>query len=112
MNKARLNKRALILFYMLFSAAILPVSGFLLHDSISHNSEHIKFITMAFHNVAAIVFTVSALFHIKLVWKPITNYVRSNSGFLVKYPREMLIACSTLSFLLILAILHVTQSHW
>jgi uncharacterized membrane protein len=112
MDNAKLNKRALVVFFMLFSVAILPFSGFLLHEASAHDLERPRFIAMALHNVAAIVFTIATIVHIKYNWKPIIHYIRDKKDRLIKYPQEMAIAGSTLAILLLIAIVHVTQSHW
>jgi hypothetical protein len=112
MDKAKLNKRALVVFFMLFSALILPFSGLMLHEAGSHDSQKLQYLAMALHNVAAIVFTISTLVHLKYNWKPILNYIRDKKDRLVKYPKEIAIAGSTLVILLLFSILHVTQSHW
>jgi hypothetical protein len=97
---------------MLFSAVQLPVSGILLHDSSAHGSARLKFIAMAFHNVAAVVFAVSAAIHVKYNWKAIINYLKDKQVRLLKYPREMAIAGSTLAILLLLSVIHVLHNHW
>jgi hypothetical protein len=112
MEKTKLNKRALVVFFMLFSAAILPFSGLMLHEAGSHDSQKLQFIAMALHNVAAIVFTIFTIVHLKYNWKPIINYVKDKKNRLIKYPKEMAIAGSTLAILLLFSIIHVTQSHW
>jgi hypothetical protein len=70
MDSVKLNKRAMVVFFMLFSSAILPFSGVVLHDAVLHDSERLKFVPMAFHNIAAIVFAVSAVIHMKYNWNP------------------------------------------
>jgi hypothetical protein len=112
MDDAKLNNRALILFLMLFSAAILPFSGIALHEAISHGSERLKFVAMGFHNVAATIFTLSTLVHLKYNWKPILNYIKDKRDRLLKYPREMAIAGSTVVILILFSMLHVLHSHW
>jgi len=112
MDNVKLNKRALVLFFMLFSAAILPFSGLMLHEASSHGAERLQFLVMALHNVAAIVFTISTLAHLKYNWKPILNYIRDKKDRLIKYPKEMAIAASTLGILLLFSVIHVTHFHW
>jgi len=106
-----LNKRALTFFFMIFSAAILPLSGIPLHEALNHNAEALKFFSMGLHNVAAIVFCVSTIIHIKLNWKAILNYVKSKKDELVRYPREMAIAGFTISLLLMVVISHIISAH-
>lgn len=107
----KLNKRALVVFFMVFSGILLPFSGLMLHDALHHNSESIKFITMSFHNVAAIVFTLSSIFHIKYNWQPIIKYIREKQDRMLKYRKEMAVAIITLTFLLLFALYHVQSSH-
>ena len=112
MENTKLNKRALVVFFMLFSAAILPFSGLMLHEAGSHDFQRLQFMAMALHNVAAIVFTISTIAHLKYNWRPILNYIRNKKDHLLKYPRELAIAGTTLGVLLLVSIIHVTQSHW
>jgi len=112
MDSTKLNKRALVVFFMLFSAAILPFSGLMLQEASFHASTRPLFIAMALHNVAAIVFTIATMIHIKYNWKPIVNYIRDKKNHLVRYPKEMALAGSTLVILLLISIIHVTQNHW
>jgi len=107
----QLNKRALVFFFMIFSAAILPFSGIPLHEAFNHNAEVLKYFSMGLHNVAAIVFAISAIIHIKLNWKAILNYLKSKKDELVRYPREMTIAGLTIIVLLLIVISHILRSH-
>jgi hypothetical protein len=90
---------------------MLPFSGLMLHEAINHNSESLKFISMGLHNVAAIVFAISAVIHLKYDWNPLINYVKDKKNKLLNYPREMAIAGSTLIILLLLATFHVLHNH-
>ena len=112
MNNSKLNKRVLVVFFMLFSAAILPFSGLMLHEASSHDVERLQFLAMALHNVAAIVFTISTLVHLKYNWRPLTNYIRNKKDQLIKYPKEIAIAGATLGILLMFSILHAFNFHW
>ena len=106
-----LNKRALVVFFMIFSGIILPFSGYMLHNALNHNSEYQLFIAMSFHNIAAVVFTVSSIFHIKYNWRSIVNYIREKQNSMLKYRREMVVAIMTITFLLLFALHHVFQHH-
>jgi len=107
----QLNKRALTFFFLIFSAAILPFSGIPLHEALNHNSEVLKYFSMGLHNIAAFVFAISAIIHIKLNWKAILNYLRSKKDELVRYPREMAIAGFTIIALLLIVISHLLRTH-
>ncbi|MCJ7435428.1 MAG: DUF4405 domain-containing protein [Anaerolineales bacterium] len=110
-TSTQLNKRALTFFFMIFSAIILPFSGVPLHEALNHNTEVLKFFSMGLHNVAAIVFCVSAIIHINLNWKAILNYLKSKKDELVRYPREMAIAGLTIIVLLLIVISHIVSTH-
>lgn len=112
MVRTPLNRRAIVTFFMLFSFATLPLSGVLLHESVLHGTEHLKFLSMAFHNVAAIVFTLSAVVHVKYNWRSIVRYLLDNRHRLARYSREVAIAGSTLVILLLFSLMHVMHSHW
>jgi len=110
-TSTQLNKRALTFFFMVFSAAILPFSGIPLHEALNHNAETLKYFSMGLHNVAAVVFCISTIIHIRLNWKAIINYVKSKRDELLRYPREMAIAGLTIIVLLVAVISHIMSTH-
>jgi hypothetical protein len=103
-----LNKRALVFFYLIFSGVILPISGLMLHAS---SSDRVKFIAMVLHNMAAIVFTITSIVHVRYNWKPIVNYVQAKHGSMMQYRRELAIVSVTIISLLILGICHLLVMH-
>ncbi len=114
MNNARtkqLNTRVMVVFFMIFSAAILPFSGFLMHEAANHNADSLRWITMGLHNVASIVFAVSALIHVKYNLKAILNYIQDRKEKVLRYPKEMAIAGIALALILLSVTVHVVSQH-
>jgi len=114
MNNARtrqLNTRVMVVFFMIFSAAILPFSGFLLHEVSNHEIEGLRFVAIGFHNVASIVFAVATLIHVKYNLKAILNYIQDKKEKVLRYPKEMAIAGITLTVMLLLVTIHVVGQH-
>ena len=108
---SKLNKRALVFFLMLFSASILPFSGFLMHEATNHGTESVRFLSMGFHNVASIMFAMSLLLHLKFNWKPIINYLRNKQSMHIKYLKEMAIAGTILLSSLGFMVVHIFAAH-
>ena len=114
MNTAQtkqLNVRVMVVFFMVFSGVILPFSGVLMHEAANHQASGLHWITMGLHNVASIVFAISALLHIKFNWKAILNYIQDKKAKVLRYPKEMAIAGITLGVLLVLVTAHVVGQH-
>ena len=82
----------MVVFFMIFSAVILPFSGFLMHETANHHVAGVHWVTMGLHNVASIVFTVAALIHVKYNLKAIQNYIQDKKEKVLRYPKEMSIA--------------------
>lgn len=112
MERVRLNKRVLTTFGMIFSFATLPISGILLHETDQQGPERIKFLAMALHNVAALIFAASATLHMRYNGRQILLYLRDQKTRLVKHPKELAIAASALALPMLLAVLHVIECHW
>jgi hypothetical protein len=114
MNNARtkqLNARAMVVFFMIFSAAILPFSGLLMHESANHHEDSLHWVTMGLHNVASIVFVVAVLIHVKINLKAILNYIQDKKEKVLRYPKEMAIAGITLVVMVLLVTAHVVGQH-
>jgi hypothetical protein len=111
MVKNKMNKKALVVFFMLFSGIILPFSGLTLHHAESHELLYLRWISMAVHNVVAIIFTISVIIHVKNVRKSIQNYLRNKMSEIIGFPRELLVASTSIVLLIALSIIHVFQSH-
>ena len=114
MNTARaeqLNKRVMVVFFMMYSAAILPFTGFLMHEAANHNANSLHWITMGLHNVTSIVFAISVLIHVKYNLRAILNYIRDKKEKVLRYPKEMAIAGITLAVMLFLVTAHVMGHH-
>ncbi|MBK1790020.1 hypothetical protein [Persicirhabdus sediminis] len=111
MKKTTLNPRVLVVFLMMFTAPILLFSGVTLHSADANQAERLKFISMALHNVTALVCLIAAIVHMKYNWKPILNYVRNKKDGLLKYPKELGAAGIMTAILSLLAVSHVLRHH-
>jgi uncharacterized membrane protein len=111
LKSEKLNKRVLVIFFLIFSGILLPFSGFMLHQSSNDNLGNIIFIPMSFHVVAAIVFTFASIFHIKYNWRSIVYYIKEKKDSILKYRKEMTVAALTLTILMLLAMHHVFHQH-
>jgi hypothetical protein len=111
MDNAKLNRRAMVVYFLFFSALILPISGILLHSTHENGSEKLEFISMASHNIAAVIFTISSVIHVKYNWRTILKYLKNKKDHVVKFPKEIVIAGTTMVFLLVLSIMHILQNH-
>jgi uncharacterized membrane protein len=114
MNNVRtkqLNTRVMVVFLMIFSAAILPFSGLLMHESANHHADSLHWVTMGLHNVASIIFTLAVLIHVKFNLKAILNYIRDKKEKVLHYPKEMVIAGTALAIMLLLVTAHVVSQH-
>ena len=74
-NKTKNTGRRSVSLIMLFAFIALIPSGILMHLIDAAGSHEDKFIPMAVHNLSAIVFVVSGLFHIKFNFKLIKKYI-------------------------------------
>ena len=107
----QLNIRVMVVFFMIFSAAILPFSGLLMHASANHQADRLHWVTMGLHNVASIVFAVAVLLHVKYNLKAIQNYIQDKKEKVLRYPKEMALAGITLAIMLLLVTAHVVGQH-
>jgi len=111
MDNAKLNGRAIVFYFLFFSVLILPISGILLHITHENDSEKIEYISMAFHNLAAIIFTISSVMHVRYNWRPILNYLKKQKHRSIRYPREIIITGTTIVVLMGLLMIHFLQNH-
>ena len=82
MNKAAGNNvtkknagRRIVSLFMLFAFIVLIPSGILMHLNDNAGSHEDKFIAMAVHNLSALIFVVTGIFHIKLNFNMIKKYI-------------------------------------
>lgn len=107
----KVNRRVMVTFIMLFSFVILPFSGLLLHLADDHASGSLKTFSMTFHNIAAIVFTIAAVIHVKYNGKSILFHVKDPKKRGIRYPREISIAITIMLIIFLLATVHVFHGH-
>jgi len=81
--KKHFNKRAFTALVLLLSGSILPISGIMIHlvqfDPL--NTE--RHLWMSFHNIAALIFCVSAIAHISMNRLPLTRYAKKVEGIML-----------------------------
>ena len=82
MNKAANNNltkknagRRIVSLLMLFAFIALIPSGILMHLNDTAGSHNEKFIAMAVHNISAMIFVISGIFHIKFNFNLIKKYI-------------------------------------
>ncbi|MCC6802167.1 MAG: DUF4405 domain-containing protein [Anaerolineae bacterium] len=102
-----INTRALVALVMLCSFVVLPFSGIALHFASSGSFSSIRHLLMTIHNLAAAIFLISALLHLKLNWKPLTNYLKLTTARGRSYRTEFATAFLIVAIPLILGTLHV-----
>lgn len=102
-----LNLRALVALLMLFSFIGLPLAGIALHFSEDAPFAPTRHLLMTFHNLSATIFLISVLLHLKLNWKPLTNYLRMALGKGMRYREEFGVAIVIVVATLALGVVHV-----
>ena len=88
MEDIKFNKRAFYSTVMLVSGILLPVSGIMNHKTGFDGLTTERHFWMSVHNVAALLFTIFGVLHVKLNWKPMKNYL--NKARTVILSREAL----------------------
>jgi len=96
---------------MLMSGIILPISRIILHKAINNDSDESIFVSMAFHNVSALIFLISSILHLRYHWRTIKVYIKNGKNKILCYPRELFIAGGILLVLLSFALHHVLHQH-
>lgn len=69
------NARRIVSLFMLFAFIVLIPSGILMHLNDTPGLHNDKFFAMAVHNISAIIFVVSGIFHIKFNFILIKKYI-------------------------------------
>lgn len=107
----KLNKRALVALIALISGIGLPFTGLanhLLQSSSLHGSRHSW---MAAHDVLGIIFTISAIWHIILNRKGLTNHIRGLAGQATSMSSEVFWAAALVGIMLFVAVGHTLLNH-
>jgi hypothetical protein len=71
------NTRAFIAVMLFASGALLPVSGIMNHQLQMEPMTVARHLWMAVHNMSAVLFTVAAITHGVLNWKPMVRHIRN-----------------------------------
>jgi hypothetical protein len=103
----RLNRRALVVLLMFFSAVVLPPSGIALHLTDASHVQTARHILMTIHNTAAIIFLSSMSVHLAMNWRGILRYIISGSTGYMMLRREAMAAAIAVVGIVGLALSHV-----
>jgi len=95
-----LNRRSMASFLLLLSFAALPVSGLLMHFAEKGGDLQTRHLCMTVHNSSALIFTISAFFHVR-------NNLRVIRSYLEKYWKELALSLGIASGAAAFACLHV-----
>ena len=102
-----LNTRALVALVMLGSFVWLPTVGIALHFANLSPFSPTQHLLMTIHNLAATIFLVSLVLHLKLNWKPLLNYLKLTAARSRGYRTEFGVAILIVGIPLSLGALHV-----
>lgn len=100
----KFNKRAFASIGMFISGIGLPISGIMNHYLGFAPMSPERHVWMQVHNILGVLFMVLALMHVKMNWKPLTNYAKKAANILIS--KEAVYAFSLVAFLLTIAVLH------
>ena len=81
--KRQFNKRAFVSLTLFMSGALLPFSGYMNHLLQFGYLTPEKHFWMSIHNVAAILFTLSAITHIATNWRALLHYAKKVQGVVI-----------------------------
>jgi len=91
--KQSLNKRQLNVLIMLFSFALLPFSGMMIHSTHGlAERELIRHFAMSVHNLSAIIFLTTAVIHLVTNRKALLKYITAKTNEYTGLKREALVA--------------------
>ena len=89
-EKKKFNKRAFLSILLLISGSILPVSGIMNHELQFETMTPARHFWMSVHNMAALIFLLSAIMHVSMNWRSLLHYIKKSGGALLS--REALAA--------------------
>jgi hypothetical protein len=98
------NRRAFISIGMFLSALTLPLSGLMNHRLQFDAFTAQRHFWMSVHNSSAILFSILAVWHIALNWRPLLHHARQAAGAFLS--REALLA-----ILLVVLLVGFVSSH-
>ncbi len=107
-----MNPRALSTLLMLISFLLLPPSGIALHLADPSSQAGARFIFMAIHNVAAVIFLVAGAFHVVYNRRPLRAYMAAKTATALALRKELVVSLAVVSILTALSLLHVFTSHF
>ena len=102
--KKPFNRRAFVSLTLFVSGALLPFSGYMNHLLQFDHLTPEKHFWMSVHNVAAILFTLSAITHIVTNWRALLHYAKRVQGVVVS--KE-----AALAALLVLGVVGLIAAH-
>jgi hypothetical protein len=102
-----MNRRAFASFLMFFSVVALVPSGIMLHLTSPDGSERTRELLMCVHNVAGIIFVISASVHFAFNYRSMVSFVRSKADIRFHPRREVTLAATVVVVLITLVALHV-----
>jgi hypothetical protein len=106
-RKAGINGRAISSLFMFFAFLLLIPSGILLHIFSSDQFEVQRHVFMTIHNICAIIFVVSGLFHLVRYRKTVWSYMRAKTSEYRALSRELILVALIFASLLGLGLLHI-----
>ncbi len=102
-----INARALVSLLMCSSGICLVPSGIALHFASREVAARWSHQLMSMHNAAALLFAAAAIAHLILNWKVLTRYINARGEGFPKFKRELLIAVTVVSGVVLFAVSHV-----
>ncbi len=103
-QKKPFNKRAFISTALFISGLGLPFSGIINHELQLEPLNQARHFWMSVHNASAVLFTIFAILHISLNWRPLMNYLKNIKGIAIS--KEALIAMTLVIFIVGMFSLH------
>ena len=110
-KKQSLNKRALASMFMFFSFICLPLSGIWLHYAQTGNLTTTVHFLMSVHNMAAFIFCIATMLHLKYNWNALKKHIISKSIEYFHLKKEMIIAMVTVIAIVGLFSMHALHAH-
>jgi hypothetical protein len=106
-QRAGINGKAVSSLCMFFAFFLLIPSGILMHVFSSDQFEAHRHVFMTIHNICAIIFVVSALFHLVRYRKAVWSYMRRKTAGYRAFNKELILVVLIFAVLLGLGLLHI-----
>lgn len=106
-TKQPINRRQLNVMTMLFSFALLPISGIIIHNTHGlEERELIRHFAMSVHNLSAIIFLSTCVLHLIANRKVLVKYLAVKSTEYFHLKREAIIA-----FVIVIGLVGLFATH-